>query len=371
MSWVAGISLLLLLPMAAVAVLNLFRAPRLERVPPPARRPRVSLLVPARNEAVNLRETLPPILRVHYDDLEILLLDDDSTDDTAAVVQAHAEGLGGERLRLIRGAPLPAGWAGKNWACHQLATAAVGEVLIFCDADVTVGPDAILRTVGALERYGAGAATALPRQRFEQWYAAAVVPLIAQLPVIATLPLPLVPRTSAPSLSMGNGQWLAFTRECYAGVGGHAAVRASLVEDVALARRVKRSGRRLVALAAARDLEVQMYRDAAGVREGFSKNLYLLAGGRPLSFFMVLTVFLLTAVAPWLGMVLGRTVMLLPLALLLLVRLCGAVLLRQSAAPLLLHPVGSILVVVLGLESMLRARRGAVWKGRVTAVAGR
>src|SRR5690606_308694 len=118
-------------------------------------------------------------------------------------------GGGGGRLRLLRGRPLPAGWLGKSWACHQLAEAARGEVLVFCDADVTVHPGALPRTIAAMERAEAGALTALPRQRLGTWAESAVVPLVAHLPVLALLPLPLVPRVRAPSLSMANGQWLA------------------------------------------------------------------------------------------------------------------------------------------------------------------
>src|SRR5690606_6196596 len=190
----------------------------------------------------------------------------------------------------------------------------------FCDADVTVGAEAVLHTVAALERYAAGAATALPRQRFEHWLAAAVVPLVVQIPVLATLPLPLVPRTRSPSLAMGNGQWLAFTRKCYEAVGGHASVRGEVVEDVALARRVKRCGERLVVALAARDLQIAMYRGAAAVREGFGKNLYALAGSRPLALLAVLSVFVLAAVVPWVGVLAGSGALLAPLVLLILIR---------------------------------------------------
>jgi glycosyltransferase involved in cell wall biosynthesis len=96
----------------------------------------VSLLLPARDEAENLREALPRLARLDYPALEVLVLDDGSTDATAAVVREHAAR--DPRLRLLTGAELPPGWLGKNWACHQLGAAAAGEVLVFCDADVTV-----------------------------------------------------------------------------------------------------------------------------------------------------------------------------------------------------------------------------------------
>src|SRR5690606_24994474 len=124
----------------------LWLAPRLHRSPREYR-PRASVLVPARNEAGNLRSVLPALLELDEAALEVLVLDDDSEDGTAGLIAA-AEKASAGRLRLLHGAPLPDGWTGKNWACHQLAAAARGEVLIFCDADVRPGPDAVSRTLG-------------------------------------------------------------------------------------------------------------------------------------------------------------------------------------------------------------------------------
>jgi len=355
--------------MLGVALWNLLAAPRLERAGNPRAFPPVSLLVPARNEAVNLRETLPALLGLDYPHLEILVLDDGSTDDTAALVDALARASDG-RIRRLSGSALPPGWLGKSWACHHLAEAARGEVLVFCDADVTARPDALRNTVAAMESVGAGALTALPRQRLGGWAESAVVPLVAQLPVLALLPLPLVPRVRAPSLSMANGQWLAFTREAYRACGGHAAVRVEVVEDVALGRRVKAAGHRLLPVVSTSLLEVRMYRDAAALREGFGKNLFALTGGRPAPFLAALLLFALVAVHPWAGVMLGAPGALLPLVLLAAVRTCGALLFRHGLRSVLLHPAGSLLLVGIALESFAGARRGAlVWKGRRIALA--
>jgi hypothetical protein len=364
----AFLSAALLAPMLAVALWNLAAAPRLERALAPAALPPVSLLVPARDEAVNLRETLPGLLAVAAEGVEVLVLDDASSDETPRLLAA-AERESGGGLRAIPGEPLPAGWLGKSWACHQLARASGGEVLIFCDADVAVSPEALRRTVGAMRAADAGALTALPLHRLCTVAERAVVPLVALLPVLALLPLPRVPRTRAPSLSMANGQWIAFTREAYLSSGGHERVRGEVVEDVALARRVKAAGHRLLVVISTSLLEVRMYRGGADLRGGFVKNLYPLAGGRPGSFLLALAVFLLTAVFPWAATALGVRAALLPLALLAAVRVCGALLFRHGWASLLLHPAGSLAVAALALESCFRARRGSArWKGRPTRV---
>src|SRR5690606_4249746 len=176
---------------------------------------------------------------------------------------------------------------------------ATGDILVFCDADVTVHADALAATILAMQSADVSALTAFPRQRWPHWTGSAVVPLAAQLPVLTMLPLALVSRLPAPSLSAGNGQWLAFTRDAYRACGGHSAVRGDVIEDVALARRVKASGHRLLPVVSTSLLEVRMYGDAAQLRQGFGRTVYALAGGRPLPFAVAFTTFTLAAVYPW------------------------------------------------------------------------
>lgn len=351
--------------MLAVALINLWTAPRLERAGEPDGAPTVSLLVPARDEAENLRRTLPPLLAQDYPHLQILLLDDRSMDGTADVAQRLASDIGG-RLTVLRGTEPPPGWVGKNWACHQLAEASTGEILVFCDADVDAAPAAVRATVAMMRRHAAGALTALPRQRLEGWAQAAVVPVVAQLPVLALLPMRLIPVVRAPSLSMANGQWLAFTRAAYDACGGHAAVRGEVLEDVALGRRVKAAGHRLVACVAPALLAVRMYGSAREMREGFRKNLYPLLGGRRLSFAVGLALLSFTWLAPFAIAVIGRTrIALLPLALLLAMRIAGALLFWHGWRTVLLHPLGVLAAAALAVESWMRHERGTVtWRGR-------
>jgi glycosyltransferase involved in cell wall biosynthesis len=357
-----ALSAVLLAAMLLVALANLACAPRLHRAGVPRVLRRVSVLVPARNEAANLRAHLPLLLASRYPRLEVLVLDDGSEDGTAAVAEAFAREAPG-RLRLIHGAPLPAGWLGKPWACAQLARAARGDVLIFCDADVAVGPRAAARTVALLERHAADAATAIPRPRLEGAAEAAAVPLVAQFPVAAMLPLALVPRTASPRVSMANGQWLAFTRDAYARVGGHAAVRGAVLEDVLLGRAVKRAGLRLVAAAAPHDLAVRMYDGWNEARAGFRKNLYALLGGRPATFAAGACLFLLSSVYPFLAAARGTAAGVLALALLAAVRIASAALFRQGWRTVLLHPLGAVLALRIAVESF--ATRGRVqWRGR-------
>jgi len=348
--------------MCGIAVFNLLTARRLNKAAESLDHPGVSLLIPARDEEITLRRSLPLAAATEYPKLEILVLDDGSTDGTAAVVEQVAGGTQG--VRLVRGTPPPAGWLGKCWACHQLAEIASGQILIFCDADVEVGPLAVQRTVATMQQSGADVLTALPKQLTPDLLSAAVVPLITQLPVLALLPLRLVEWSHSDRLAMGNGQWLAFRRESYAQAGGHDAVRANVVEDMALARAAKASGMRLVVALAADDLAVRMYQNGAALRRGFQKNLYPLGGGRPLPFLLVLSVFSTTMMFPVAAPLLqggSRG----PMLLLVCLRLLGVVTLRHSWRSVLLHPLGAILVAALALDSARATRLGlASWKGR-------
>jgi chlorobactene glucosyltransferase len=402
MSLITGLALVLLVPMAAVALLNVVAAARLHRVRPSPDGPLVSVLVPARDEAANLRRLLPALARTRYrnlevlvlDDgsrdeaanlrrllpalartryrnLEVLVLDDGSRDETAAVVRGHAAS--DPRFRLVEGLDPPDGWTGKNWACHQLSHYARGDLLLFCDADVVPGPEAVGRTATLLREGDADVMTAFPRHERGGWLEEALIPLVTQLPIAALLPLPLVGRTGASSLAVGNGQWLAWRRESYDRLGRHARVRDSIVEDVALARLAKAAGLRLVPVLATRDLRIRMYDDAAGTWSGFARNLYPLLGGgdggserRDGRALLVGGALVAALALPFIAPAVGTgAVSWLPLALLGLVRLAGAALFAASPRGVLLHPVGVVSAAALALVSRHRHRQGAVaWKGR-------
>lgn len=349
---------------------NLASADRLERAPRPRRRPRASVLVPARDEEENLRVLLPLLLAQDWPDLEILVCDDGSRDGTADIVREHAPA-----LRLIEGVPPPSGWLGKSWACARLAEEATGEVLIFCDADARPGMEAVTRTLGLLEATGAGALACLPRQILGTWSERAVIPLVLHLPVLGLLPLRLVRSRPEPSLSLGVGQWFAFTREAYAKSGGHAAVRAALAEDMALARRIKEAGLPLAACLSTRLVAVRMYRSFPEVWEGFRKNLVVLTGAEGIRPVLVLAFLAAALVAPWLLAAAALAsalppVFLVPGILLLLARVGVAVTYREPLTAWAWLPAGSLLVLLLALRSRAGyRRRDLTWKGRRLAAA--
>ena len=260
-----------------------------------AGRPATSLLVPARDEGRRLRAALAGLRA--QDVTEIIVLDDQSSDDTAAVVRRAAAA--DPRVRLLRGAPLPAGWTGKNWACHQLAAAARGDILLFCDADVTLAPGAVEACWAQMRAQRADVFSVFPRQQTATLGERLLVPLIDDV-LLAFLPHRLL-RLPVPSAATANGQLLMFRRSAYDMLGGHAAVAGLINEDLALARRARRAALRL-GLALGGDLvSARMYSGYGESVRGFGKSLRAAHGGRDSALALSAAWHLLAYTVPWLA----------------------------------------------------------------------
>ena len=346
---------------AGFAVLNAFwwrdLEPSLER----GASKRVSVLIPARNEDANLETLLPSLLASPLVNLEILVLNDRSCDDTEAVVQRFASL--DPRVRLLEGLPLPDGWLGKNWACHQLSQAALGDALIFTDADTrwhSGAPAAIARQLETCD-----ALCAWPRQAMSDPISRLIQPL-QQWSLIAFLPLFFVPVKRFTVAVAANGQCLAFTRLGYSLIGGHEAVKRDVLEDMALARAVKRAGLRFGLLNGSKAITTRMYSSAGDAFAGYAKNVYPAFGGTVPAFVGAAAFNLALGVAPLVWLLSSKTLEALMCVLLSLVARflsdwrCGYDL-RFTA----LHPIGLLLWLWIGAVSMQRFLTGKVsWKGR-------
>ncbi|MBN1218262.1 MAG: glycosyltransferase [Anaerolineae bacterium] len=360
-----------LITIALIAIVSALTFPRLGTAPATDYTPPVSILIPARNEAAVIGPTILRLLAQTYPHFEIILLDDNSTDATAAL--AHTAGGNDPRLKILTGKPLPVDWLGKNWACHQLAQAANGEWLIFTDADVSWSPNALTALLSAIRHTRADLLTVWPTQHTVTWAERLVVPLMAMV-VIGYLPLPLVHHTPWSSLAAANGQLLAFRREAYEAVGGHAAVREKIVEDVVLARRVKQHGLQLRMVDGATLIACRMYQNWPEVRDGYAKNI--IAGYGNSIFWLALaavfhwSIFLL----PWFWLALGWRGRLpgwplWPLILIALgvgIRMLTAAVTRQRLGDALLLPVSVLLMTRIAIQAVWWRWRygGPRWKGR-------
>ncbi|MEI9898679.1 MAG: glycosyltransferase [Chthoniobacter sp.] len=345
--------------------------------------PLVSILVPARNEALNIEACAGSLLAQDYPHYELIVLDDHSDDGTGDLLRGLGLRAAGDR-RVISGSPLPAGWTGKGWACHQLSQAARGEFLFFTDADTTHAPGTVSATVAAARAYRADLVSAWPRLVTVTWGEQLIIPMILVLgmsiyPHWLVLWLQKRPQRAARlpawlrhGLGAANGQFMFFTRAGYDRIGGHAALHDHLVEDVALGRAVANrmgEGMRLLNCESLDFSTCRMYRSFGETWEGFTKNMraafedslagFLVIGATQCCGFLLPFVFLFTAPA-------ARPLILAQIALIYLIRLVLTLRFRTSWLGCLLHPVGEVLSLGIGLNSWRRLAFGGVqWKGRI------
>jgi chlorobactene glucosyltransferase len=334
----------------------------------------VSVTIPARNESATIETVVRSILASTYRPFELLVVDDRSTDDTAAIVERLAAE--DDRVRLVRGEPLPPGWYGKPWACIQGYRAAKGALLLFTDADTRHEPELLARAVGALRAERADLLTVAPRQLCLTFWERVVMPQVWLLLALRYHPAS-VNRARRERDVIANGQFILVTRASYEAVGTHEAVRGEVAEDLALAQRFHRAGRRLHFAFAERLMETRMYRSLSEMVEGWSKNMYL--GGR-LSFpgqpllQALVPVMLIVSFAFWLippvtlALTAGQEAIgaaaLLATGLSALFWASISVGMRIPAWYGLLYPLGALVALGIGARSAWRGGRRVEWRGR-------
>lgn len=238
--------------------------------------PLVSVLIPARNEEAHIEKCVRSLLGQCYEKLEVLVLDDQSNDATATIVQRFINDLPlvqRERLRLFSGQPLPPGWVGKNFACHQLFQHARGDYLFFTDADTVHAPETVRAVVDWMRRLKVDLLTAQAAYEVKDIGERLIMPLLC-FRVFILLPLTLIERCSEPILAAGNGPLLCFSQRAYKAAGGHRAIKTSILEDVLLARAVKAAGYRIAFMDAVSLITCHMYASFVKTWVGFSKTFF-------------------------------------------------------------------------------------------------
>jgi chlorobactene glucosyltransferase len=354
-------------------LLNHLRLPRLDRMEAPARLPRISVLIPARNEAERIDASVSGWAAQDYPEYEVVVYDDDSNDDTAA--RARQAAAGAPHVRVIRGGPLPAGWRGKTWACHRLRKHAPGEVLVFADADVEPAPDTLRRAAGALVALEADALSAVPAHESPS-AAVRALGAIQNWAVLSFVPTWLRPERRRSWLAAMAGQFIAIRASVYDASGGFSATRDSLAEDTALARRLAAAGFRVRIVDGARRLRCRSYTSLGPLWRGSARNLLPVFFDSPGLLLAGLTALAVTFLGPpvllGLGLAWGEAGWLwrwLPLAELLAgIALRALSDVRAGYGPwwALLHPLAMLALVAMGIQSIIafRFRRVVEWRGR-------
>ena len=376
---------------------KLFRRPTVS-LKPLASSPAISVLIPARNEEYGIRDAVRSVLQSSGVEVEVIVLDDSSTDRTADIVQALAKV--DPRVRLETAPPLPPGWCGKQHACYTLSKLAKHEIITFLDADVELEPHALANMAGFLHSSGAALVSGFPRQITLGLLEQLVIPLINWL-LVCYLPFDRMRKDLQPGLGAGCGQWFMTTKAAYEKVGGHShpMVKESLHDGIKLPRAYRTCGLMTDTADATGDATCRMYRSASAVWNGFAKNAreglggpitiwiwtVLLAGGHLLPWVLLPVSYVCGAyeymsgvyytsegrenpLPPWW---LTGGLIALPIAASacvssLIPRIACAIRYRQSWLGAILHPVGILLMLAIQWYATVRAwvGRPVGWKGR-------
>ena len=319
-------------------------------------RPPVSLLVPMRNEAARLAASVPAMLGQNAD--EIIVLDDESTDGTGALARSL---LGPHpRARVRTGAPAPSGWVGKNWACQQLAAEASGSLLVYCDADVLLAEGAVDAVITEMRAQHADVFSVFPRQITATLGERLITPLIDDV-LLCFLPFSLL-SVDVPQAATANGSLLVFTRPAYDQLGGFAAVRNEIIEDVAIARRARKTGLKLGLVLGGQLVATRMYGGYREVVTGMSRGLLPVTGGSRSRLVLGAGWHLLAYTLPW-GMAVRRRGWVLPLVLGVAERALVEIKTERRAVwQALLTPLSPLAAAPIVARALRRNQR---WKARV------
>ena len=325
---------------------------------------KISLLIPVRDEIDNLPETLEGIIAqseatlANSTSIEIVILDDESTDGTSDYLELYAKK---GAIQLIQGRPLPEGWGGKNWACHQLSQAATGDLLIFTDADVFWRADTLKSLVSFMDVQKADFVSVWPKQITKTFFERLTVPIIDNI-LLGWLPYIGVANIPLGAFSAGNGQLMMWSRESYTKVGGHEAFKAEVLEDVRMGQAAKSVGCKVALAVGGELISTRMYRNREDVLAGFSKNI--LQAHSSSRIFLVLSIFmtslsssfswLLAFVNPW---------WLLPACLSLLVRVLSCFKTGRNVWEFPLQALVCVPLIQIAWRA-LSAKGGYSWKAR-------
>lgn len=346
--------------------------------------PRVSVCVPARNEEHNLGACVQSILRSTHGNIEVLVYDDHSTDGTAKVLASLVAA--DSRVRPVPVEALPAGWNGKQFACHQMAGAAGGEYVLFTDADVRFEPACIRATFMRARTLNADLLSSFPLQRTHTLGEALIVPMIHFL-LLSYLPMGRMRRTLDPAASAGCGQFMFARRSAYLAAGGHATCRGSMHDGVMLPRAMRRAGFRTDLIDATSLVSVRMYNGFRQTWRGFAKNAYE-GLSSPVLLVLLTVLHMVGHLLPWFvigGALLGSAVKsiggtgvsvaahsstviglaLFAIMIALSERFLIAIRVQQRFVGAALHPVGIALLTAIQWYSFyLHVRGKREWKGR-------
>lgn len=343
----------------------------------------VSICIPARNEETTVKRSVESALNQHYETLEVIVLDDNSTDKTPQILRSLKAEYG-DLLQIIDGEPKPDDWLGKPWACHQLSQQATGDILIFIDADVWLERSAVKRVVRTMGREVIDFLTVWPQQHLGSLMEKIVIPqlyyaLVTLLPIAFVYKIPrwiptFLRKKISPVFAAACGQFMAFKSAAYHKIGGHQAVKNKIVEDLELARKIKKAGRPMKMYHGLGSVHCRMYTSPKMIFEGFRKNFLAGFNHNIFSFTLVallhLVVFLIPFATLFYGLISGSVIYIaLSAAVIMgftLQRIIVDYWFEWNPVYSLLHGIGVLWFQVLGVTVLYDYYKGrpVTWKGR-------
>tara|TARA_R110002096_G_scaffold238581_8_gene430171 strand:- start:6232 stop:7374 length:1143 start_codon:yes stop_codon:yes gene_type:complete len=332
--------------------------------------PGVSVLIPARNEANNIRGVVESAIQSTGVNLEVIVLDDDSDDGTGEIVNAMAAS--DSRIQLLRSKPLPKGWAGKMYACWQLANAASQPWLLFIDADVRVSPDAARRMIdfARTSKTAPALVSGPPRQITVTWGEKLLLPLI-HFVLLGFLPVFAMRRFLNPAFGAAVGQVILANREAYFEVGGHSQIASSFHDGLNLPRIFREAGKMTDLAEISGQMTCRMYFNARETWDGLLKNAAE-GMGAPKTIGPMTVLLIGGQVLPWIGLFfsdgLAWQLFLLAASFGLGLRALAAIRFGQSWFGVVTHPIGVFVLILIQWIGFARAKAGrrTRWKGRAS-----
>lgn len=322
----------------------------------------ISILIPMRNEENNIPKLLDSLKSQNYQNFEIIILDDNSSDNSFDIASNYINKF--DNLQVLKGKELPQGWLGKNWACHQLSLQAKGKYLIFIDADVILNSTAINTLLSYIYKYNLKSLSVFPTQIMNSFGEKLVLPLMNWV-LLSFLPLVLVRLLHFKSLVAANGQLFVFHRDTYFKIGGHEMVKNQPVEDMELARLIKSNGLKIGTFLGGKLVSCNMYDDFVSSILGFSKNFYKGFNTHWTIFLLIIGYIAFFNLIPFV-LVFYKSIFIIPILLIISTRIILSILSNQKITTnTFLHIPQFIVFLLIGILSVYKTKFGKnVWKGR-------
>jgi len=347
-----------------ISIINLIFAKKAHNIKPHAQteKPKISVLIPARNEEKNIDNILSDLISQNYSNIEVIVLNDNSEDLTKEEALNFANKF--SFIKVYDGEPLPEGWLGKNWSCWQLYLKSSGDILCFIDADVRINSKAIDYSFKLLQKYKIDFLSFFPTQQSKTFGESLVVPLMKWF-LLSFLPLPLIYYSKLVAFSAANGQFIMLKRKVYEKIGGHLSVKNHPVEDMKLIKLSKQNNFKAITLPGDDKIFCRMYDSFATAFKGFEKNFYNGFEKNNVAFFIFLFSIVLFQIVPFAFLFFYKNFVI-PILLSCIQKAIVSIISKRNLfIEILLHPVHMIIIILIGISSFYKSNFGKIeWKNR-------